>query len=410
TEARIGLTSLPGPGDEVDYDQLAVELAAGNGLRVDYDNPVWRGPYERANADGKYDPYLERRGAAPTTYRPPLFPAVMAGLYSVFGRSFAAVRVFNCLAMAAAGAVAAWLVARRLGPLPGLLCGFLFAVLEHRARYYAGPVLTESLASLFTVLLAAALIRLAETGRLGAALTAGLLTGLGALNRSLVALWLPVLIPLAAWLVPGRRVAAAVAFTLAAGALLVPWGVRNSLLLGRFAPLGTHGQQNLAAAFSDGAFARRGIWYNLDDEGFFPPEIDDSQPGLDRELARAEYSQRAAFEWIRENPLKVPLLVAMRVRAEWRPWMFWDGLVLGLAALGLVLWPVAADRRVFVGLLAANTLAVAATWSVAGRFLVPMLPILHAAAACGLWAAILAATERRSVVRGWLTNGGERGS
>ncbi|MGC1275023.1 MAG: glycosyltransferase family 39 protein [Planctomycetaceae bacterium] len=406
---QVGFNALPGPGDEAEYDLLAMELAAGNGFRFDYDNATWRAPYEQANDDGTYDVLLNRHGAAATTYRPPLFPTVTAGLYSLFGRSFAAVRVFNCLIMAAAGAVAAWLVAKRLGVVPGLLCGVLFAVVEHRARYHAGLVLTESLASLLAVLLAVALVRLGETNRLRTVAIAGVVAGLGILNRPLAALWMPVLVLLVWWIASQRRFSNAAIFAVVTLIVIAPWAVRNSLLLGRFSPFGTHGQQNLAAAYSDEAVERRGLWFRLDGERFFPAAIDDSRPGLDRELARATLSTRQAVDWVRANPLKVPLLAAMRTWQLWQPRMHWDALVLGLAALGLVLWPVTTDRRVLCGLLLANTLAVAATWSVGGRFLVPLLPMLHAAAACGLWAMILVATERRSDVRGWLRRSdGER--
>ena len=83
--------------------------------------------------------------------------------------------------------------------------------------------------------------------------------------------------------------------------------------------------------------------------------------------------------------------------------MHWDAFVLVVAAFGLILWPVATDRRVFAVILLANTLAVAVTWSVGGRFLVPVLPLIHAAAACGVWVMLLAVTDRRAGVRDWLT-------
>jgi hypothetical protein len=191
-------------------------------------------------------------------------------------------------------------------------------------------------------------------------------------------------------------------FALAGIGVVVPWSVRNSLVLGRFSPLGTHGEQNLGAVYSDEAARRRGLWFNLDDVGFFPPEIDDTRPGPERELARAQKSRKAAVEWVRRNPLRVPELAVMRAWQLWQPRMHWDALIFGLAAFGLVLWPVARERRVLVGLLVANTLAVAATWCVGGRFLVPLLPLLHAGAACGLWVVLLAVMDFRGAVRGRL--------
>ncbi|MBA3315558.1 MAG: glycosyltransferase family 39 protein [Planctomycetota bacterium] len=399
---QVGLDAVPGPGDEAEYDLLAMEIAVGHGFRFDYDNARWRAPYEQANGDGAYQVVLGRHGAAATTYRPPLFPTVMAGLYSVFGRSFAAVRIFNCLAMAAAGAIAAALVTGRLGALPGLMCGALFAIVEHRARYHAGLVLTESLAALFAVAIAAGLMRLAESGRLRAAIFTGVLVGLATLNRPLIVFWMPIVVGVAIWITPRRRFAIAALLTLSAVAVVAPWAIRNSLLLGKFSPLGTHGEQNLAAAYSDDAFRNHGIWANLDEAGFFPPEIDDSRPGIERELARAEQSRQAALRWIRGNVAKLPVLAVMRIWQLWQPRMHWDALVLGLAAFGFLIWPVQSERRIFGGLLLANTLAVAVTWSVGGRFLVPMLPVLHAAAACGCWAIALAVTERRAHVREWL--------
>jgi 4-amino-4-deoxy-L-arabinose transferase-like glycosyltransferase len=400
---QVGLNAVPGPGDEAEYDLLAMELAAGHGFRYDYDNPAWRAPYEAANGNDTYRVVLGRHGAAATTYRPPLFPMAMAGLYKAFGRSFAAVRVFNCLAMAAAGGLAAMLVAGRLGTLPGLLCGVLFAVVEHRARYHAGLVLTESLAALLAIATAAALVRLLQTASLRWALLAGVVIGLAILNRPLVIFWLPLLVLLVLWGAPRKPIALSAAVTLAAVIVIAPWGVRNVRLLGEFKPLGTHGEQNLSAAYSDAAYANRGIWINLDDAGFFPRKIDGSRPGIDRELARARFSKQAALAWMKENLTKLPVLAAMRAWQLWKPTMHWDALILGLAAFGLVLWPATDERRVYAALLLTNTLAVAVTWSVGGRFLVPLLPAVHVIAACGAWVMLLAMTERRFAVREWLT-------
>ncbi len=297
------------------------------------------------------------------------------------------------------------LVAKRLGTLPGLLCGVLFAVVEHRARYHAGLVLTESLAALFAIAIAWALIRLLQTGRVRWSVVAGVLIGLAMLNRPLVVFWIPLLMLLVLWAAPRKRIVLAAAFVLSAVIVFAPWGARNVRLLGEFKPLGTHGEQNLSAAYSDAAFANRGIWINLDDTGFFPPDMDSSQPGIDRELARARFSKDAALAWMQTNVAKLPTLAVMRTWQLWKPTMHWDALILGLAAFGLALWPTKEERRVFAALLLANTLAVAVTWSVGGRFLVPLLPVLHALAACGAWVMLLAMCERRGAVLEWLRTG-----
>src|SRR5690606_16847719 len=87
----------------------------------------------------------------------------------------------------------------------------------------------------------------------------------------------------------------------------------------------------------------------------------------------------------------------------WQPRMHWDALVLALAICGAVLWPSASERRILIAFLAANTVGVGVTWSVGGRFLVPVLPIIHMFASCGLWVALLAMFERRVDVRGWFS-------
>ena len=404
---RVGLQS-PGTGDATDYDLLAMELAAGRGFRFDYDNPRWRSAYERA-ADDRYAAILSRHGASKTTFRPPLFPSMMAAIYSTVGRRFDVVRVVNCLFMAAAGGVTAWLVGRRLGPVPAVIFGLLFAAIEHRARFHAGLMITESSATFLVSLLVVLLARLGRVGGWGTSVLAGVVAGLAILDRSIFVLWMPLLVVLVWRIAANRRWRSVGLFVLAAILVMSPWAIRNSLLLGRFAPMGTHGWQNFAAAYSDEAIARGGVWFRLDEVGFFPPELDDSRPGVAREIARAELSRRAGIRWIRENPAGLIQLMAMRTWQLWRPRMHWDALILGLAGLGWLLWPDQREWRVFTAVLLANTLAVAATWSVGGRFLIPVLPVLHALAACAVWGAWgLVAAENRGWLRRWLVGRGER--
>jgi hypothetical protein len=70
-------------------------------------------------------------------------------------------------------------------------------------------------------------------------------------------------------------------------------------------------------------------------------------------------------------------------------------LMLGLAALGFVivvsLYRI--DATAYLTMIATCTVVIAATHSVRGRFLVPMVPILISLSAIGLWSFILACTE-----------------
>lgn len=323
---------------------------------------------------------------------------MVAGLYSLFGRQFDVVRVTNCLLMAGAGGLMAWLVAGRLGPLPGIVFGLLYVLVEHRARYHAGQFSTESLATFLVCGLLVLITQLPKRRGLEVMIAAGVVAALAILTRPILVLWLPIVVPLVGWAAGGtgmRRVGLALAFAGVAVAGVAPWGVRNCRLLGEFAPLGTHGQQNLAAAYSDEALARGGIWFPLDEVGFFPAEWDDSRPGLERENKRAALSQEAGMAWVRANPMGTLRLMALHVWQLWRPTMHWDALILGLALLGWCLWPDRREWGLVTGFLIANTLAVGLTWSVGGRFLVPLLPLINSLAACGLWGAIALVCQRR---------------
>ena len=165
--------------------------------------------------------------------------------------------------------------------------------------------------------------------------------------------------------------------------VLMPWIVRNSLLLQRFAPLGTQGMMELSAGYSDAAWANDGVWQNLSAAGFF--HIEDSEVrGYERELMIAEKSRSHAFTWIRANPGRLPALAARKVYSEFRPRTVLE-LILGVLMIAGVLRHFRSrTTAVLAGMLLANAVAIGLTWSVEGRFLVPQLFVYYALAAAGL--------------------------
>jgi 4-amino-4-deoxy-L-arabinose transferase-like glycosyltransferase len=206
--------------DERDYDAIAVRL-------------VERGEFA-----------LEGRL---TSIRPPLYPAVVAGVYRLCGvGSYRAVHLLQ-----AAVSLATTLLVYRLGTRLGsrrvaTWAAGLYAFYPS-LLLYNNLLLTEVL---FTGLLTAACCVLARgyqrdsIADLGGG---GVLLGLGALTRSVLWLFPPVLAVylLATWRGPaGRRLTAALVMALGFAATIAPWAARNTRLQRTFITIDVMGGRN----------------------------------------------------------------------------------------------------------------------------------------------------------------------
>ncbi len=191
--------------DERHYHQLATSLADGRGF---------------AFASG------------PTSLRPPLYPAFVAGVWMATGtRSLQAVRLAQ-IGLAIALAWIGFALARELfGETAGLATAAIVAFYPSLAvsNYL---LLTEVLFALLLTAATWAMVRALRTLSLGAAALAGALVGLSALTRSVV---YPLPVVLAAALLAGsgprgQRLMAAVVLLAGATAVLAPWAIRNTRL------------------------------------------------------------------------------------------------------------------------------------------------------------------------------------
>lgn len=387
---RFGLNSPPAAsGDEVDYDSLGWEMSRGHGFQINTADPAFRRPYDEA---AQWDPLyqLGPPRTAPVTYRPPLFPAILATGDFLAGRQFWIGRGFNALCMAGVCGLLAWVTLREKDLAVTVVVAALFVIVDVRARLYGRAMLTEALAALWVALLVLQLESLGKQPRATGALLLGVTFGLAILTRSLFVLWLPGIVLLVLWLSARsaggidwmRGLRTATLFAVTVFAVLTPWGIRNCQLLGGFYPLGTQGHAQLSAAFSDLAWEQQGNWPNLDDTGFF--QHIDSEPSLtplQREVAIARYSRAQAREWIANNPGRTVQLAFLKNWQEFRPRSLAEGAILLLALLGGVLGWRERRARIGWGLIAINSLAIATTWSVEGRFLVPLLFVWHDLAA-----------------------------
>ncbi len=153
------------------------------------------------------------------------------------------------LAQAVIGAITAWLVYRfaqeALGRRPGLIAGLL-AACDPYSIFFCNLLLTEVLFTLAGVGLTytawMTLRRPHEISRRGLVALA-LLGPIAILTRPSAAAWIP-LIWLVLWLFSENRIRAAyrmIGLGLVCVALLLPWGLRNRLVIGSYAWLSTNG-------------------------------------------------------------------------------------------------------------------------------------------------------------------------
>ena len=240
--AAVGLTPDYRPDhDDRNYDWLAVAVAVTGGYP------------KVAHADGP----------RPTAFRPPAYPHALAGVYRLTGTARApgperwrAGRVAQALLGTVAVALLGMIGRRLAGPRVALVAMALAAAYPP-LLLVEGALVSEGL--FVALVLAATLAALRHRdapGGLGWALLAGALVGLATLTRSNApVLLLP--LGLAVWtgrprLAP-RSLAAPAALVAAAALCVLPWTVRNQVVMGELIPLATQTGPALAGTFNETA-------------------------------------------------------------------------------------------------------------------------------------------------------------
>ncbi len=188
-----------------------------------------------------HDFYGWRASAPLQAYMPPLHVAWVA-----LSLLLPDPRLAHSVQQVAAGTLAVWLVYRLAGGLGGpLTAGLAGWAMALYPPYIILTAIPESVVLLVACLAALLFLawRLWEKPSSGRALAAGLALGLLALGRPQALLWLPALLlwPALKRPVPARLLPSAAACCLAVGLVVVPWCVRNSLVLGSPAFLATNG-------------------------------------------------------------------------------------------------------------------------------------------------------------------------
>lgn len=162
--------------------------------------------------------------------------------------------------------------------------------------------------------------------------------------------------------------------------IVAPWWIRNIMVLGELQPLGTKGPTTLLGGYCDESLNAGGEWQfgpekRLREEVYGRLDLGSatSQEWIETEKTIASEASQRVVHWIRTNFASLPQLMVQRVVTEWNPYTGKSLLFKILALVGVTaLW--LQDRRILLWLtvpLLVNSVVVAGTYSLGGRFLVP---------------------------------------
>ena len=167
----------------------------------------------------------------PTAFFPVGWPGFLAGLFLLTGPSYAAIEVLNLVLWAVTAGLVCVLGRRLGGRAVGLVAGILVAVAPTIA-IYAMRAPSEALFIPLLLIVCLLLTGRRETPSLRRAAVAGVLLGVAILVRSTAEL-LPLLLPVWLLLRRPRRESwrAALVLAVASGLVLVPWAVRNQVVM-----------------------------------------------------------------------------------------------------------------------------------------------------------------------------------
>jgi len=282
--AFLGLNSAPDGGsqpDQLEYESLAHHLVTDGSYVLD---------------DG-----------TPTNRRMPGTSLAIAPAYMVFGRNFAAARIWFCLLSALTCLATAWL-ANFHSRKAGLLAAAFLAVLPNHAYYSMHFVSEVPFALFITLATAATIVSLRRSYKFSHALIAGLLWGITALVRPNVILALPLLCGLACWRTADRRKRLKNAGVICSICvlLLIPWVARNQVMMGK-AMLSSVGSYTFWGAHNEHALKTApGDWVRTSDL------VDDEHPFEGSELERTALAWKYGRQFVENHLSDMPYLTAMK--------------------------------------------------------------------------------------------------
>lgn len=326
--------------DGEDYHELAVNVAAGRGYKVD--RVRWFEP--------------PRPVPAPDFCRPPLLPLALGALYVFLPDSPWVAAVFVA-ALGVAGVLVCALLARRLWGETAFAPALALAGAWPVFVFYSAFLSTEAPMILALAALMIAMVALARDitdgplGRVaGRAGLAGLVLGLSALVRPTMLVGFG-LVPLWVWLGTrcsrARGALVATVVLASACATVAPWTARNYAASGEFIPMSTFGGYAFWLGNNDAnlrAYSSTSYTDFLKHQGRsigaetarLTREM--AREGIDAPAAQERFWMRRGLAFVRAHPLGFAYLVLMRLGHFFRPWLNPAAYGWRVAALSLAAW------------------------------------------------------------------------
>jgi 4-amino-4-deoxy-L-arabinose transferase-like glycosyltransferase len=312
--------------DSLHYDDIASNLAAGNGFSMSNERLL--------EADRPAD-----GSPGATARRPPLYPVFLSLFYRALGQNYLSILVVQALIGTLACYLVYALALSAFGNRPAALIALaLSAVYPPFIRYCAG-LLTEIIFLTLTLAAFLAAHAVVTNGRYRTSILAGLVGGLATLCRPTAMFFLPLQAVFLFWMVGGRSAARRwvshmLAYAVAFSIVMSPWVIRNYLAFDAFIPGFTSAGYNL---FMGTYPPSRGL-ANLEPK-YYPEELRRELEGAG-EVETDAIFRAAALKNVADQPFEYVKLVSMKLVRGWfviKPGCRWTPTPLSVAVHGPLL-------------------------------------------------------------------------
>lgn len=270
--------------DAVDYNLIVDNLLSGKGY-----------------FDGDY-----------YSFRAPLYPLFLAGIYAIFGKNFLAVRIIQAIIISLS-CIFIFLTAKNIFNVRiAKISAFIFALYPNFI-YYPGVLLTESLFIFLLSVLMYFLVRLKESPNILNQIGSGLTLGVSALLKPGIFLFLPFSFFIFVIFEKNILKFMRIFIVVLASAFIVmsPWIVRNYLVHERFILFTTQGGDALLQAVFPGSKGGPASDYN------YYQEEDLKIISNLSEVERDKYLYRKALKIVKDNPARIIRLAGIKFLRFW---------------------------------------------------------------------------------------------